>query len=325
LGEKDFFAMQYVRNRCSARAFTLVELLVVIAIIGVLIALLLPAVQAARESSRRAACLSRQKEVGLAILNYESVQNKFPAGRIGCDDSGDSERIAVCPPGLPPEKKTGASGFVEILPQLEQQSLYDSIAVYEGGLWNRDVNDLGWYGNKGKCLGVKERLTILVCPSDTSSPLSDVYTPVAAATSSYAFVQGSRGPDFPKKVAKFENNGMFLFVIRRRVREVTDGLSHTMMVGEVVLSDTWESSNTWSYALVNADCLRTTANPMNTRPGSGITISRQNGAFGSQHPGGAVFCFVDGHVSFLSENMDSDVYKAFSTISGAEIVSQSGL
>ena len=86
------------------------------------------------------------------------------------------------------------------------------------------------------------------------------------------------------------------------------------MVGEVVLADVWESSNTWSYALVNADCMRSTRNPLNTQPGSGIVRERQNGAFGSQHPGGANFCYADGHVQFVTDSIDTDVYRALSTI-----------
>ena len=88
----------------AVRGFTLVELLVVITIIGILIALLLPAIQAARESARRATCSNHQKQVGLAILSYETAQGVFPAGRIGCDDTGDTMSISVCPPGLSPEK-----------------------------------------------------------------------------------------------------------------------------------------------------------------------------------------------------------------------------
>ena len=301
------------------RAFSLVELLVVIAIVGTLIALLLPAVQAARESARRATCTNHQKTVGLAILSYEASHGFFPAGRIGCDDTGDTHDIAVCPPQLPAEKKTGASGFVELLPQLEQQPLYDRIDVDQGGLWNRNVDDLRWYGDPGKCRGVKEPLAVLVCPSGQAEPLSAVYAPVSAATSSYAFVHGSRGPDFPAHVAKYENNGMFLYVHRRRAKQVVDGLSNTLMLGEVTLSDTWESSNTWSYALVNADCLRSTANPLNTRPGAGQhLVERQNGAFSSRHPGGAVFCFADGHVSFLVEAVEMAVYRGASTIAGED-------
>ena len=312
-------------NYHAIRAFSLVELLVVIAIIGVLVALLLPAVQSARESARRTTCINHQKQVGLAILNYEISKKTFPAGRIGCDDTGETMQISVCPPGLAVEKKTGASGFVEILPQLEQQPLYERIAVYEGGLWNRNVDDLGWYRDRSKCKGIKERLEVLVCPSENSESMSEVYAPVTAATSSYAFVQGSIGPNFSPSVSKFENNGLFLYVIRRQIRQVGDGLSNTIMVGEVILSDTWESSNTWSYALVHADCLRTTANPLNTRPGAGTTIERQNGAFASQHPGGANFCYADGHVSFLADDIDLEVYRAVSTIQGEEAVADATL
>ncbi len=277
--------MRHALHDRTLRGFSLVELLVVIAILGTLAAMLLPAIQTARESARRLTCSNHQKQVGLAILSYEAAHQVFPAGRIGCDDTGETMRVSVCPPGLPTEKKTGASGFVEILPQLEEQPLYDRIDVNQGGLWNRNVDDLTWYGDREKCRGVKERLEILVCPSESSAPISDVYAPVTAATSSYAFVQGTCGPDFPTHVAKFENDGLFLYVIRRQGKQVTDGTSNTTMLGEVVLSDTWESSNTWSYALVNADCLRTTANPLNTDPGAGMTLERQNGAFGSQHPG----------------------------------------
>ena len=187
------------------------------------------------------------------------------------------------------------------------------------------MDDLNWYANPEKCRGIKDHLAILACPSESSRPLSDVYAPVTAATSSYAFVQGSRGPDFPTHVAKFDNDGMFLYVIRRRAKQVSDGLSNTAMVGEVILTDTWEGSNTWSYALVNADCLRTTANPLNTRPGAGTTVERQNGAFASRHPGGAVFCFADGHVSFLAEGLDMAAYQAASTLAGAETTAGIGL
>lgn len=300
-------------------AFSLVELLVVIAILGALLALLLPAVQAARESSRRMTCSNHQKEVGLAILSYETNRRFFPTGRLGCDDTGDNHDIEVCPPGLPAEKKTGASGFVEILPQLEQLALYERIDVYKGGLWNRNVDDLGWYRDRGKCQGVKEHLGVLVCPSEQAEPLSEVYAPVLAATSSYAFVHGSLGPDFPAHIAKYENNGLFLYVHRRKMNQITDGLSNTLMLGEVTLSDTLESSNTWSYALVNADCLRSTANPLNTVPGAGeYLLERQNGAFSSRHPGGAVFCYADGHVGFVSEEVETVIYQAASTIDGDE-------
>ncbi|MCA9266001.1 MAG: DUF1559 domain-containing protein [Planctomycetales bacterium] len=295
-------------------AFTLVELLVVIAIVGLLVALLLPAVNAARGAARRASCLNKQKQIALAIRNYEGTFGRFPAGRVGCDDTGDQMAHKVCPPGLPPESKIGASGFVNLLPQLELKPLHDQLDVSHGGLWNRNVDDLYWYEDLAKCKGIKVHLPIFQCPSDNSAEMSEVYFPVHAATASYAFVQGSLGPDAPVHVAKFENNGLFLYVTQRRERHVRDGLSNTIMLGEIVQSDTWESSNTWSYALVHADCLRSTRNPINSRPGSGVVLDRQNGAFGSQHPRGAIFAFADGHVDFINDDIELDIYQALSTI-----------
>lgn len=303
-------------------AFTLVELLVVIAVVGLLIALLLPAVQAAREATRRGACSNHLKQIGLAILNYEAAQSHFPTGRVGCDDTGDTMPIRSCPAGLPPEQKTAASGFVTVLPQLEFQRLHDQLSVEIGGLWNRNVDDLGWYSDLAKCKAIKVSLAIFRCPSDTSDTISDVYSPVKAATGSYAFSQGSLGPRSRPEEVKYSNNGAFLYVEKVRPHQVTDGLSDTYFVGEVVLAHTWESSNTWTYALWHADCLRTTANHLNAPPGSGHVQQRRNGAFGSQHPGGALFAYGDGHVAFVSDAVVPEVYQASSTIAGGEVVGE---
>ena len=280
--------LQKHRRRLT-QAFTLIEVLVVIAIIGLLTVLLLPAVSAAREAARRVSCVNNMKQTGIGILAYESARGRFPPGRVGCDDTGDEMDHDVCRRGLPATGKSAASGFVEVLPFIEYANLYNELDIENGGLWNRNVDDLNWYKDRSKCRGIKKRVETFVCPSDVAEPISDVYLPVKAATASYAFVQGSLGPDAPLHIAKFENDGMFLYVRTRRSKDVTDGLSKTAMVGEVVLADVWESSNTWSYALVNADCLRTTRNPLNTQPGSGVVRERQNGAFGSQHSGGRQF------------------------------------
>jgi prepilin-type N-terminal cleavage/methylation domain-containing protein/prepilin-type processing-associated H-X9-DG protein len=308
---------------CPWAAFTLIELLIVIAIIGVLIGLMLPAIQAAREAARRDGCINNQRQVADAMLNYEAARGHFPAGRVGCDDTGESPAtpIAACPPGLPSEKKNAASGFVTILPELEQQALYDQLAVDRGGLWNRNVDDLTWwYNDPAKARGIMERLPVFVCPSDDSEPISVQYSPALAATGSYALVQGTRGPRRPRAEAKYDNDGLFLYVIPRKASEVTDGLSNTLMLGEVLLADTWESSNTWTYARLNADSLRSTDYPLNTPPGSGSGYERQDGAFGSQHPSGAVFAYADGHVEFLEDIIDPAAYRALSTIAGDELI-----
>jgi prepilin-type N-terminal cleavage/methylation domain-containing protein len=299
----------------NRRGFTLVELLVVTAILGSLVAIILPAVQAAREAARRQICSDHLKQLALAVAEYETAVRQFPAGRVGCDDTID---VAVCPPGLPPERKTAASGFVTLLPYLEQQPLYAQLAVDEGGLWNRNIDDLGWYASPQKAAGVAQRPPLFVCPSDDAEAISDVYAPVLAATGSYVFIQGTKGPGAPRPTAKYDNDGMFLYVTQRRASEISDGLSRTLLLGEVVMAHTWESSNTWTYARLNADSLRTTEYALNTQPGHGYSYERQNGAMGSNHPQGALFAFADGHIEFVEDQIDLGLYRATSTIAGGE-------
>jgi prepilin-type N-terminal cleavage/methylation domain-containing protein/prepilin-type processing-associated H-X9-DG protein len=299
----------------ARRGFTLVELLVVMAILGSLVAIVLPAVQSAREAARRQICSDHLKQLALSVAEYESAVQQFPAGRVGCDDTAD---VPVCPPGLPPERKTAASGFVTLLPYLEQQPLFAQLNVAQGGLWNRNIDDLGWFANPQKATGVMQRPPLFVCPSDDSEAISDVYAPVLAATGSYVFIQGTKGPGSPRHIAKYANDGMFLYVTQRRGNEVTDGLSHTLLLGEVVMAHTWESSNTWTYARLNADCLRTTEYAINTQPGLGSSYERQNGAMGSDHPGGALFAFADGHIELLEDQIGLGLYRAMSTIAGEE-------
>jgi len=283
----------------------------------------MPAIQAAREAARRMGCTNNQGQVARAILNYESVTGNFPAGRIGCDTT---QNIAICPDGLPVEKMTGASGFISILPQLEMQQLYDRLDVAHGGLWTKNTDDLTWLRNyPAKAEGIKARVAVYVCPSDTSEPLSEAYQGINAATASYAFVQGTVGPASTKvtalkSVAKYDNDGMFRYVTRRRAKEVTDGLSGTLMIGEVIFAHDWSSINLWTYARSYADTLRTTANPVNTQPMAGEYIDgQQNAAFASQHPTGAVFAYADGHVEFVDESIELWTYRALSTIAGEEL------
>ena len=310
--------MRLKNSRELKQGFTLVELLVVIAIIGILIGMLLPAVQSVREAARRTTCQNNLRQIGLAIANFESSRRKLPPGRIGCDDTGDLMTISECPIGLSPEKKVGASGFVSILPELEQQGVFDQLAVDDGGLWNRDVNDLDWYDITAKNEGVKIPLEVYWCPSLNARRINMVYYPVKAASSAYAFCNGSLSPDETQYLIKYKNTGAFLYRRQLKIRDIFDGLSNTMFVGEVTGPDIFESSNVWNYALANADCLRSTANPLNTFPGEGFTFETQNAAFSSSHPGGAAFVFGDSSVHFLNETIDLATYQGLSTVQGGE-------
>ncbi len=304
--------------------FTLVELLVVIAIIGILIALLLPAVQAAREAARRMQCANNLRQIGIALAAYESAHGAFPPSRVGCDGIN----TWVCA-GRDLAGRTGASAFVYILPQLEMTALQEKFGLERGGVWNRHPGqDTSWYGDTDKTFAVGQRPAVYVCPSDSAEPMVDDHygMPFPAATGSYALVAGTNGPSFGIDAynVKLRNTGLFVYAVPRVAAEVRDGLSNTLAVGEVYDGHTLLGSNIWSYNLRHADTFRTTENPLNTPQGAGtqlLTGAAQygvNSAFGSRHPGGGHFLFADGHVTFLSEGIDLDTYRALSTISGGE-------
>ncbi len=315
------------------RGFTLVELLVVIAIIGVLIALLLPAVQAAREAARRSQCNNNLKQIGLALHNYEIVLKVYPPGRLGCD--GVTSPTCACGSNTDAQR-VGTSALVLILPYMENNPLYDSASFQKIGIWNDSMDpalNKGWLDAPRLKL-VSTRVPTYVCPSSTAEPYWPDLTwwaiPVAPATGSYAMCHGSIGPsDGISTRMKCQNTGLFLYGTVRASREVTDGLSNTFYAGEVLAAHTPESENIWTYASRHLDTMRNTENPLNTPPGKGTYVTCpygpcHNGAFGSEHPTGANFLYGDGRVAFVSENVDLATYRAASTIALGETVVATG-
>ncbi len=312
--------MYSARSRSRRLAFTLVELLVVIAIIGILVALLLPAIQAAREAARRTQCTNNLKQIGLAIDNYADTFPTYPPGRAGCDGIN----TGICN-GDPSYARIGTSGFVLLLPFVEEQALHDSFDL-EHGLWG-GFSDWATYGENATA--VEQRPEFIVCPSDVSKEAVSVTNggaTMAVATGCYAFVHGSLGPSngISSKM-KIDNTGVFMYRNVYDRASVIDGLSNTIFVGETIEAHTNLSRNLWTQAGRHESSLRTTDNPINTPPGTGITTSPYGialyGGFGSRHPGGANFVFGDGHVEFIGENVSLSYYEALATRSGGEPIS----
>ena len=324
-----------LRHRRSSwlSGFTLVELLVVIAIIGILVALLLPAVQAAREAARRSQCSNHLKQFGLAFLNHESNQKVFPAGRYGCDATGtrDCDAFTI-------QQRVGPSAFVAILPQLEEEALYEQFAQdnFDGGPWVTKVGgDVAWLPRYAEAIAA--RPGVFLCPSDDSLPCCEVSSDAVvvgeshflgraatcAATGNYALCAGTNGPPHTTWGAiKHDNNGAFVYVQKFPVRKFTDGLGTTFFVGEAIETHTLNNALVWNLGYRHSS-LRSTVNPINTPPGFPIYTSlynrRLNGAFQSKHAGGAQFVFGDAHVEFVNESISQTAYNALATRAGADL------
>ncbi len=156
-------------RRSGSKGFTLVELLVVIAIIGILIALLLPAVQAAREAARRMQCSSNLKQIALALGSYENNHGRYPAGRVGCDGAQEEGSNVPC---LLIRQAVGTSGLVAILPFVQQQAVYDMFD-FTTGPWAIYTGTAVWLPTNRDALA--QRPEVYVCPSDESGPVSPAH------------------------------------------------------------------------------------------------------------------------------------------------------
>lgn len=325
------FRVQWCRR--TTTGFTLVELLVVIAIIGVLVALLLPAVQAAREAARRMSCSNNLKQIGLADLNYEGTNGHLVVARLGPDSTVSREMR----PLRTAEERSGASGFVLLLPQMEQQALFDQFDVFENqSIWPAGAYSTSAWRTPQRMQAIGTVVEGYLCPSEGSPPrMQDLQNwsswEPAPAVGCYAFVAGHRGINGGSQyspvnacMVKHHNSGPHLYRTFVKLKQITDGTSGTISVGEVIETSVGkingaDSRNIWTNVLRYLDCFRVTAVALNTPPWAetlNVNGDIVNGAFASKHPGGAQFAYVDGHVEFLSESIDFDLYQNLSTIAG---------
>ena len=337
-------------KKSYSRGFTLVELLVVIAIIGILIGMLLPAVQAVREAARRIQCANNIKQSALACLSYESAHQEFPPGRLGYDQNidhplwgeyGQGNAGVGSQTGLKLESE-GASVFVSILPFIEQQNAYDLINLNEVPIWSANTS---WAPTSDPIVAasiavISQQLPVYVCPSDNLEPTCQAAhgVDIQPATGSYAGCMGNAVPGVQntKKYLGFGNpnlaNGTFLYVRGVTIGDITDGTTNTLFIGETQEGHRTGQSNIWSNGNRFTSSLRGTSTPMNfpldpngadglvfSGSVSGAAGGRCNGGFGSFHTGGANFGFGDGSVHFLSESINPITYSAIGSRNGGEV------
>lgn len=233
-------ALQFDRTKQRGvwNGFTLVELLVVIAIIGVLVALLLPAIQAARESARRTQCANNLKQIGLALANYHDQNKQFPT-----QTTGSAPQAGGCSGGF-------YSWMVPILPFLEESALYDSIDREVGMMDQCNLSSSATY--KGLTISLNHRnaaaaqtsIATFLCPSD-SFEATTVLGSALPAPGNYSgnvgWVKGSLGPAADASPVEKSNGFFGLDNPKERnvwqqpkvsIRQFTDGLSHTAAVAE---------------------------------------------------------------------------------------------
>lgn len=221
--------------RSHRRAFTLVELLVVIAIIGILVGLLLPAVQAAREAARRMSCSNNIRQIGLALLNYESSLTRLPAGFGGpatetpayrSDPWDGSNRVPV----------GRLSGLVALLPFMEQGQLYQQIqTVYINGSTSYLQAQAPWdLGTNGTYTPWRTQISSFRCPSDPGRMNNDAtWDKDGQARTNYVFCYGDTIANTSGASSGNQNRGMFQGRHCRKLSQVLDGTAYTIAMGEV--------------------------------------------------------------------------------------------
>lgn len=285
------------------QGFTLVELLVVIAIIGILIALLLPAVQAAREAARRSQCSNNLKQMALGLHNYHDVFLQFPL------------------PGMIANK---LGWTYSILPFIEQKPLFDSISPMAT---SASVGPTG-------LTATTTAVPCFLCPSSarteelSSSPATEANKPVY--TVQYFGILGPMGTN-PTTSAAYKcvnpaetfggecQQGVF-WQYSSAMRDITDGTSNTYLMGEVSWTGLITYRRPWTrakYSDTRGTLYLVSKNIVYPINSDNMSVWN-NFAFGSQHPGGCQFSMADGSCRFVSETIDWSVYLATASRDGGE-------
>ncbi len=312
-------------NAQVRRGFTLVELLVVIAIIGILIALLLPAVQAAREAARRSQCTNNLAQLGIALHNYEGAHEAFPPGVVNAKGPIRSEPVGY-----------HMSWLVQILPFIEDGSTF------------RHVNfSVGVYDPKNVAV---RRVTrgYMMCPSDAGPRRLRALSPAELNPNAVPGMPGLNAPPgagndvgsnnyagchhHVEAPIDATNQGMLFLNSRIGPRDVTDGSSFTILAGEKTMghADLGWMSGTRATLRNTGTMVNFTVEPgtHNRRLVDGKEMEPKTadplyvGGFGSMHPGGANFALVDGSVRFFSETVDPPLYQSYGNRADGKLIDE---
>ncbi len=315
--------MMILSNFKKRKGFTLIELLVVIAIIAILVALLLPAVQQAREAARRTQCKNNLKQIGLALHNYHDIYNTFPPGRTrntysGITDAWYTGNIAWLP---------------RLLPQIDQAPLYNTIDWNLGQGTGSTDGDGGVNGTNPT--GARRQIIpAFRCPTDPGNGSITWTTPagvrVSGSPSNTGYASGNYVGNVGRATRLTTNTpGVFGQNSQMRFRDVTDGTSNVLAVSECVIgfyrestndggnntdcvsgskdtSTTRMAGNSWFYSYFPQSAFfNTYVGPNNKKSvDCGVNSDRVNAAARSLHVGGVQAVLCDGSVKFISENID---------------------
>ncbi len=290
-----------MRSHQPGRGFTLVELLVAITIVAVLIALLLPAVQSAREAARLSHCKNNLRQLGLALHNYEAACRVLPSGY-----------------SYVPNASGNASGHAwgaYLLPFVEQRTMHDAIDF-----------DLPVYHSANQSVR-EQHLELFLCPSDDISPTGFIEMG-SAQFAMGCYVANFGPPDLDAD--QEQRDGVFSRNSKTRLQQITDGLSKTLMLGErqngpfragVELNNHFEYETTWAASVRDSDDPTDDHGHMTLfqtghTPNAGLSDDRD---VSSAHSELAQFLLCDGSVQSIASDIDFEVYTSKGTRAGREV------